>query len=130
MELNKNYRPFDLEKAKAGERIVTRDGHPARIISWDREHMTDHIVALVEYTEDGETTEEVMTYTDQGRYYDDGNESCNDLFMAPTIVEKWVNVYKCGCGYCYIYHDSEQEALEKKDYYSEYVATTKISWEE
>lgn len=130
MEENKKLKPFDLEKAKAGEKLVTRNGHPAKIIYWDREHKTDHIVALVEYTEDGKTTEEVVTLTDQGTFLDDGTESCYDLFMAPTIVERWVNVYKSKSGtYSYCFHESEEIALQNKDD-KDYITTTKLSWEE
>lgn len=116
---------FDYELAKKGRTVKTRDGRPARIISFDCKDVVRPIVALVE-TEPNR--EEVLMYSPSGKT--DITEPGLDLFIATTIVERWVNVYKCGCGYCYIYHDSEQEALEKKDYYSEYVATTKISWEE
>jgi hypothetical protein len=127
--MNKNkLKPFDLEKAKQGAEVVTRDGKPARIICWDRKGKHYPIVALVE--EANVEEEVIVTYTARGTSHTNGEEYAYDLFMAPTTVEKWVNVYKCGCGYCYIYNDSEQEALEKKDYYSEYVAMTKISWEE
>jgi hypothetical protein len=134
MKQNKNYKPFDLEKAKAGAKVVTRDGHPAKIICWDREHKTDHIVALVEYTEDGETVEEVITYTNQGTFYDDGKEFCYDLFMAPTVVEKWVNVYK-GNGTRFVHplpFNSREDAIDCINCVlgKEYVTTTKISWEE
>jgi len=124
----KNLKPFDLEKAKAGAKLVTRNGKPARIICWDRGHKTDHIVALVEYTEDGESTEETMTYTDQGTFYDNGNESCFDLFIAPTVVERWVNVYKLkqySVGTCY---RSEEEA--ENNACADCIATIKLAWEE
>lgn len=126
----KNLKPFDLEKAKAGAKVVTRDGRNVRIICFDRGHKTDHIVALIDYNKDGETTEEVVTLTDQGTFYDNGKENGYDLFIAPTIVEKWVNVYKNENGYYYgYYYDSELEALNYKDD-NECIATTKITWEE
>ena len=127
----KKLKPFNLEKAKQGAKVITRDGRPARIICWDRVGKLYPIVALVEcHYNDGKTEEEVMIYTNQGTYNDDGTEHCYDLFMAPTVVERWMNVYKCGGGYAYSYYSSEQEALKHKDNYSEYVTTTKISWEE
>lgn len=123
----KNLKPFDIEKAKQGAKVVTRDGRPARIICYDMADPIDHIVALVKIHEDGR--EEVFVYNDRGEWDEDFG-SANNLFMAPTIVERWVNVYKGGDGYAYTYHKSEQEALECKDFFSEYVATTKITWEE
>lgn len=32
----KKLKPFDLEKAKQGAKVVTRDGRPVRIICWDK----------------------------------------------------------------------------------------------
>lgn len=130
---NKNYKPFDIEKAKAGAKLITRCGRPARIICWDREYKTDHIVALVMYTEDGETPgEEIVTYTDQGTFYAGDAPHNLDLFLAPTIVEKWMNVYRTKTGEYYngMLYDSEEEALQHKDGYLEYITATKISWEE
>lgn len=74
--MNENkLKPFDLEKAKQGAEVVTRDGKPARIICWDRVGKLYPIVALVEcHYNDGKTEEEVMIYTNQGTYNDDGGE--------------------------------------------------------
>ena len=40
-------KPFDLEKAKQGARLVTNEGYPARIICWDCDSEDYKIVALV-----------------------------------------------------------------------------------
>lgn len=127
----KKLKPFDLEKAKAGAKVVTRDGRQVRIICWDRMDTTEHIVALVECHIDVKTVEKVFTYTNRGEYWR-GEEHDLDLFMAPTTVERWVNVYKNENENEYYngrYYDSEQEALKYKDD-GNYVATTKLSWEE
>ena len=124
----KTLKPFDLEKARQGAKVVTRDGRPVRIICWDREESTYPIVALVK-DQDG-TEEDTETYTLDGACVE-GEKHSIDLLMAPTTVERWVNVYKFGNDYSFFYHyDSEQEALQHKDDYSDYVTTTKISWEE
>lgn len=123
-------KPFDLEKAKSGAKLITRDGHSARIICCDRMHKTDNIVALVQHTEDGEMEEIAMAFTNEGTYHDIGTKHHLDLFMAPTTVERWVNVYKSKSGtYSYCFHESEEMALQNKDD-KDYVTTTKISWEE
>lgn len=126
----KKLKPFDLEKAKAGAKVVTRDGRPVRIICWDRVDDTYPIVALVKCTENGKTEERILIYTNEGRYWDGVDKNINDLFMAPTVVERWMNVYKCGNGYSFSNYRSEQEALQHKNNYSDYVTTTKITWEE
>lgn len=57
-----NLKPFDLEAAKAGKPVCTRDGRKARIICYDRQ--SDHgfpLVALVEST-GTEKDEDVRCY--------------------------------------------------------------------
>lgn len=128
MEENK-LKPFDIEKAKAGAKVVTRDGRNVRIICWDRVDETDHIVALLECHIDVKTEEKVYTYTNRGEYWR-GEENVLDLFMAPTTVERWVNVYKSKSGtYSYCFHESEEMALQNKDD-KDYIATIKLTWEE
>lgn len=122
-------KPFDLEKAKQGAKVITRDGRPARIICWDRVESTYPIVALVK-DKDG-TDVDIETYTLDGACVAE-QEYNLDLFMNPTIVERWVNVYKNeyegyynGC-----YYETEQEARQHIVDYSDWVTTTKITWEE
>lgn len=123
----KKLKPFDLEKAKQGAKVVTRDGRTVRIICWDRVESTYPIVALVK-DKDG-TEEEIETYTLDGACVVEQKHDL-DLFMAPTTVERWVNVFKGRCGYYFSYYKSEQEALKHKDDYDNYIATAKLSWEE
>lgn len=42
-----NLKPFDLEKAKAGAKVVTRDGREVRIICFDRKAPVFKLVALI-----------------------------------------------------------------------------------
>ena len=123
-------KPFDLEKAKQGAKVVTRDGRPVRIICWDKLDDDDiyPIVALVK-DQDG-TEEDTETYTLDGACVE-GEKNSIDLLMAPTTVERWVNLHG-GFGGLYNYriYDSEQEALKHKDDCDDYIATAKLSWEE
>lgn len=56
MMLNKEYmeekklnlKPFDLEAAKTGKPVCTRDGRKARIICFDKKDINYPIVALIE----------------------------------------------------------------------------------
>lgn len=126
----KKLKPFDLEKAKAGAKLVTKDGRPVRIICWDKldDDNTYPIVALVK-DKDG-TEEEIETYSLDGACVVE-QEHDLDLFMAPTTVVRWVNLHGgFGGHYNYRIYDSEQEALKHKDDYDDYVATAKITWEE
>ena len=90
-------KPFDLEKAKAGAPVITRNGCTARIICFDRADADNYpLVALLQL---GGGIERVTTHTDQGRYCKEpGNDY--DLFMGHIETaaerqqrerEEWVN---------------------------------------
>lgn len=68
-------KPFDLEAAKRGAAVCTRDGSCVRIVRTDCEG-EDPIVALVNY----KTGEDVYTYNSRGRYYRSAYSDL-DLFM-------------------------------------------------
>lgn len=68
-------KPFDLEAAKRGAAVCTRDGSCVRIVCTDCRG-EDPIVALVDY----ETGEDVSTYNSRGRYHGSADSDL-DLFM-------------------------------------------------
>lgn len=87
-----NYKPFDLEAAKRGEPVQTRDGRPVRIVCWDM--IGDYpIVALVLENNDGDLFEDTIIYTIDGRCFS-CSTSVNDLFMAPTTRKVWRVIYR------------------------------------
>lgn len=120
-------KPFNLEKAKAGAPVVTRDGRPARIICFDRIDDRYSIVALI--TEEKQKYEIINSYTLDGKC-NIGENSLFDLFMAPTKVKKYANIYKHN-GKNKIFgflHDTVKEAIDDKC--DGCVATIPIEWEE
>ena len=121
-----NLKPFDIQKAREGKTVCTRDGRKARIICFDRQHESN-IVALI--TEENE--EYICTYNSDGSFYK-GSTDKNDLMMLPEKKEGWINIYRgtiClvtgGCLY-----DSEEEAKDAVKGDENYVTTTKVCWEE
>lgn len=72
-------KPFNLEEARAGKPICTRNGDKARIICTDIKCLVYHIVAAV-WDSIGEQ-EEVLAYTDKGEHCE-GTSSDFDLFMV------------------------------------------------
>lgn len=68
-------KPFDLEAAKRGAAVCTRDGRNARIICTDCRNR-DSVVALVNYG----TFEKPRSYTARGEYVP-GSHNDLDLFM-------------------------------------------------
>lgn len=79
--------PFDIERAKAGAKLVTRDGRNVRILCYDKK--TDNrrpIVALVD--DEDEDEERVTFYRLDGSYFDAGIECPLDLLIEVNVETK------------------------------------------
>lgn len=125
-----NMKNFDLQKAKEGHPVCTRDGRKARIVCFDLKNPLGYTIVACITTENG-TEEETETYTNQGLRFE-GTTSRGDLFMVSERREGWVNIYsqpydirKAG-----VIYDSKQEALSVSQNVQGYITTTKIEWEE
>ncbi len=117
-------KPFNLEEAKAGKPVCTRDGKPVRIVCFDYKEINYSLVGLISYGDE----ESVSTFTEDGRWrFDQSLPHANDLFMAPVKHEGWINIYPNGNCSSTIYSTEE----EAKSYASDAaIATTKIEWED
>lgn len=124
-----NLKPFDLEAAKAGKPVCTRDGRKARIICFDTINKGNYpIIALLE----DKGYEAVFYYNKDGK--------CNvgterDLMMLPEKKEGWVNVcksYNVGKKTPCIasIYPTKEEAKKSSVVGLDYVDTVKIEWEE
>ena len=121
-----NLKPFNLEAAKQGKPVCTRDGRKARIICFDRrlfyKNVSYPILALVEHS-DGE--DDVCCYNEKGKVLiEDGAEYKDDLMMLPEKKEGWVNVYKERC------YESKEEAISCRACNMECIDTIRLEWEE
>ena len=112
-------------------KLVTRDGKAtARIICTNCKSEYP-IIALLSYSENSEVCE---AYTEDGRFSIDG-EGNSDLFFATEKKEGWVNVYKIAdtdereASYIFKTKD-EAEFYRGDEPKPNYVATTKVTWEE
>lgn len=83
-----NLKPFDIQKAKAGKPVCTRDGRKARIICFDLKNDEYPIVAAV----GNDSSETLFSYTTNGEIAD-GIESDKDLMMLPEKKEGWVALH-------------------------------------
>lgn len=84
---------FNLEEAKAGKPVITRDGREARIVCFDRLSAGDRpIVALVSDRRGTPVLEACYTYFSDGKAAR-GGASELDLFMKPNRVKLFMNVY-------------------------------------
>lgn len=131
--MGQKFKPFDLEAAKAGAPVMTRDGRPVRILAFDVKSEEYPVVAVVP-THDGKY-ESVEVYTKNGQYNDDGyddiKDECDyDLVMALTKHRAWVNVYKGGDYQIGNLFDTEAEAIKSGKRVSTYIATVPIEWVE
>ena len=119
---------FDIELAKAGHPVCTRDGKSVRILCYDKIGNNYPIVTLMDKGE----YEEYIPFTIDGRYYSNGRESNNDLFMASAKKEGWVNIYKDGdmarIQSINIYQSKEDAVAMHMPV--NYLDTVKIEWEE
>lgn len=123
-------KPFNLEEAKAGKPVCTRDGKDVRIICWDWKNPSSiSIIALVKEEKDGES---IQKYTKDGKYYADGSECDADLFMKPEKHEGWINIYREDNGdkFAKYIYETKEEAERGKQNKHLYIATAKIEWEE
>ncbi len=83
--------PFNLERALAGDPVVTRDGRNAKVVyKSDRE---ESYPLLVVFEDEEECTAYVEWHTNEGINCV-GLESVLDLFMAPKTKTYKVDVYK------------------------------------
>lgn len=120
MEENKlNLKPFDIQKAREGKPVCTRDGRKARIICFDCKDETFQIVALVSGSLG---KEEIISYDKAG--YSTTRDRDEMLMMLPEKKEGWVNVYKDSV------YDTKDHALIGRSEIRGYIDTIKISWEE
>ena len=122
-----NLKPFDLNAAKAGKPVCTRDGRKARIICFDAKG-DKPIIALVEVG----TAETPNNYPIDGKAVSAKEASC-DLMMLSEKKEGWVNVAKEPLGddevvLGYIFN-SYEDAVRSGKANERYVATVRIEWE-
>ena len=131
-----NLKPFDLEAAKEGKPVYTRDGRKARIICFDRKDNTP-IVALIECVNHAEILQCVHN---DGKcfHYDTSN---NDLMMLPEKKEGWINIYNADTTFYYVkgrVFETKDEAVQKakeevekeQREKNEYIDTIRVEWEE
>jgi hypothetical protein len=108
---------FNLERALAGEPVITRNGKEVtQLVKFDTFGTT--------YVVGGVVDGDVKSWTIDGKHYDKQLK----LFMKPKENAIWVNVYKRSDGALVAghYYDSEAKAKEKS-LGRNYIKTVKIT---
>lgn len=119
-------KPFDLEAAKAGKPVCTRDGRKARIICFDRKLLfkgiSYPIIALVEDTAKEET---IYGYNEKGKVLiEDDATYKDDLMMLPQKKEGWIIIHKEAI------YDKETAEKIARETTANVIRIQKIEWEE
>ena len=78
------HKPFDREKALAGEPVITGDGFEVLEL-----HYFPAIKKIVGYGNDNM----ILTWNDNGLWDNNGTPSKYDLFMKPKKITKWYNIH-------------------------------------
>ena len=117
-------KPFNLEAAKSGKPVCTRDGRKARIICFDLNNKNFPIVAIINC----DTEENAYQYDIDG-VCDEHDNNLN-LMMSPEKKEGWVNLCKNNYGDTLAVgvFPNREEAVSNCP--PSYLCTIKIEWEE
>ena len=130
-KIGKNLKKFDLEAAKSGKPIRTRDGQQARLLCADLKGTKYPVVCAVTKPKGNE---EKVLYMINGKYVaDKENEHEADLVMEIEKHEGWVNIYKDPVGRVVstqIVFSCEDSAKQNINLNRNYISTVKINWKE
>src|SRR5271154_6575118 len=99
-------KPFDLEKALKGEKVVTRDGREASQFVKMEGIMSPYSVVFV-------LDKGIKSFREDGRHWGIGNDSSDDLFMAPKERVVWVNFYEANTRLLSVYGNRAAYHLSK-----------------
>ena len=111
--------------------IVTRDGHPVRIICFNANIVdSDNTYPIVALIKKKDNTDHPATFTNNG-VFNVGEENDIDLFFKSIQKEGWTNVYRNGNNAIVTdtVFETKEEALNRKSIHG-YVDTILIKWEE
>ena len=122
---NMKLKPFNLKKALAGDKVVTRGGQEVvKIVHFKDANINERVIFQVE--------DVVYLCSEDGKYYKTGSGSQLDLFMTTTKKQGWMNIYSshtynvmAGGGNIY---KTYQEAVENS--MDGLITTVMVEWEE
>lgn len=82
-------KPFNVERAKAGDPVCFENGSPVRLICFNRIHEQGyHIVGMYQSAD----RERLISFDIDGRPYGKPAHA-QQLFMAPKETGGWLNIY-------------------------------------
>ena len=128
-----NLKPFDIQKAREGKPVCTRDGRKARIICFDRINGDYYKIVACVTDFDGDF-EEVLFYGIDGYIVDSQNPKDQDLMILSEKKKGWVNIVRGSNGSPHmgrgIFQSKEEAENAIKAFSDNLIDTVKINWEE
>ena len=116
MELEK----FDLERALAGEPVITRLGKEVtQLVKFEADRQVYPLMGVLE--------KEVTCWTIDGRFSNDRESSDFDLFMKPKENAVWVNVFIGESGKLFVIGFHSEEEAKATPLGRNYLKTVKIT---
>lgn len=132
-----NLKPFNLEEAKAGKLVCTRDGRKARIICFDRvtNSTNEYTGPLIVLVTNLNGDEKPFCYTENGNLAGDEYDNHKwDLMMLSEKKSGWANIVKGsdGCPHMGrgIFQSKEVAEDAIKAFSSKLIDTIEIEWYE
>jgi len=104
-------KPFNLERALAGDPVVTRDGRPVKIAGYNEEAETEYKIC-------GWVDGEVEGWNVDGLLSESIKDADIDLFMSPNERKEWI--VRCGVGDVVKYEGPFPTEEAAKDYADNY----------
>lgn len=101
--------PFNLERALAGDPMITRSGDKVTDFKYFSKTKSEFCICFTVSEDDSICLSKI-----DGKFLIDGNESGYDLFMAPKTTTYWVNVYKSHNGVALGFAETTLEACENQ----------------
>lgn len=122
-------KPFNLELAKAGYPVCTRDGQKVRIICFNRLSGIREM-PVVFLLKDASDVENIHTCMIDGSHYPNKAKSDLDLMMCPAKRTGYINIYDNNRVCKQIFETEEKAKIAANSTPDKYVKTIKIEWEE
>jgi hypothetical protein len=115
---------FDLERALAGEPVITRKGKKVTELHLFK---GGKLIQPLFGTIEGE--EGYFCFEKDGMYNYSSTETSFDLFMAPEKKSIWVNLYEYDNGQLWVgcYYNSLEEASKPGTHMGRYIKTIEIT---
>lgn len=122
-----NLKPFDIQKAREGKPVCTRDGRKARVLCYDFKQNEEYPILVAVENKDGK--ECALLYSNDGisEMYKSSN---NELVMCPVKRTGYINIYDNNRVCKQIFETEGEAKIAGNSTPDKYIQTIKIEWEE